>query len=128
MGRRVLRRHIWGYSVCLCPLKSSPGLYGLLEPRHEKILFCLLPRYHKLSSFYNQYQYQDFQTSVTEHTGLCRSRRRALFHGYDEKFGPWTSYPDRCRFETLQKFTSINLMSKSFSGVHMLRKTCLVSQ
>ena len=26
MGRRVLRRHIWGYSVCLCPIKGTPGL------------------------------------------------------------------------------------------------------
>ena len=29
MGRRVLRRYIWGYSVCLCPIKRTPGLYGL---------------------------------------------------------------------------------------------------
>ena len=28
MGRRVLRLHIWGYSVCLCPIKRRPGLYG----------------------------------------------------------------------------------------------------
>ena len=26
MGRRVLRRHIWGYTVCLCPTKGTPGL------------------------------------------------------------------------------------------------------
>ena len=25
----VLRRHIWGYSVCLYPIKRTPGLYGL---------------------------------------------------------------------------------------------------
>ena len=29
MGRRVLRRHIWGYSVCLCPTKGTPGLNEL---------------------------------------------------------------------------------------------------
>ena len=29
MGRRVLRRHIWGYFVCLCPIKRTPGVYGL---------------------------------------------------------------------------------------------------
>ena len=29
MGRRVLRRYIWGYSVCLCPIKRTQGLYGL---------------------------------------------------------------------------------------------------
>ena len=29
MGRRVLRHHIWGYSVCLCPIKRMPDLYGL---------------------------------------------------------------------------------------------------
>ena len=30
MGRRVLRRHIWGYTVCPCPTKGSPGLNELL--------------------------------------------------------------------------------------------------
>ena len=25
----VLRRHIWGYSVCPCPLKGTPGLNEL---------------------------------------------------------------------------------------------------
>ena len=29
MGRRVLRRHICGYAVCLCPIKGTPGLYKL---------------------------------------------------------------------------------------------------
>ena len=26
MERRVLRRHIWGYSVCLCPTNRTLGL------------------------------------------------------------------------------------------------------
>ena len=30
MGRRVLLRHIWGYSVCLCPIKGTPGLNELI--------------------------------------------------------------------------------------------------
>ena len=30
MGRHILQRHIWGYSVCLCPIKRTPGLYGLI--------------------------------------------------------------------------------------------------
>ena len=25
----VLRRHIWGYAVCLCPIKRTPGLNEL---------------------------------------------------------------------------------------------------
>ena len=29
MGRRVLRLHIWGYSVCLCPINGMPGLNEL---------------------------------------------------------------------------------------------------
>ena len=29
MGRRVLRRHIWGYIVCLCLKKGTPGLNEL---------------------------------------------------------------------------------------------------
>ena len=26
MGRRILPRHIWGYSVCLCPIKKDVRL------------------------------------------------------------------------------------------------------
>ena len=29
MGRRVLRRHIWGYSICICPIKGTPVLNEL---------------------------------------------------------------------------------------------------
>ena len=37
MGRRVLRRHIWGYSVCLCPIKGALGLNELnaLDVHHS---------------------------------------------------------------------------------------------
>ena len=45
MGRRVLRRHFWGYSVCLCPIKRTPGLYGLsafgLFVRLIALLLCV---------------------------------------------------------------------------------------
>ena len=34
MGRHVLPRHIWGYSVCLCPIKRTPGYLGF---------YCLMP-------------------------------------------------------------------------------------
>ena len=30
MRRSVLRRHIWGYSVCLCSIKGAPGLNELI--------------------------------------------------------------------------------------------------
>ena len=30
MGRRVLRGHIWDYSVCLCPIKGTPDLNELM--------------------------------------------------------------------------------------------------
>ena len=29
MGCQILRRHIWGYAVCLCPIKRMPGLNEL---------------------------------------------------------------------------------------------------
>ena len=39
---RVLRRHIWGYTVCLCPTKGTPGLSELNRPgvfvRHTIIM------------------------------------------------------------------------------------------
>ena len=31
----VLRRHIGGYSVCLCPIKRAPSLYGLKQHRNQ---------------------------------------------------------------------------------------------
>ena len=37
MGRRALRRLIWGYSVCLCPIKRTPGLYGLTKWVYRRI-------------------------------------------------------------------------------------------
>ena len=38
MGRRVLGRHIWGYSVCLCPIKGTPGLYELKSIARTAVL------------------------------------------------------------------------------------------
>ena len=43
MGRRVLRRHIWGYSVCLCPIKGTPGLTHLIVIS-TVYTFCLISR------------------------------------------------------------------------------------
>ena len=31
MGRHILRHHIWGYSVCLCPIKGTLGLNELIQ-------------------------------------------------------------------------------------------------
>ena len=33
MRRRILRRHIWGFAVCLCPTKRTQGFYCLIRPR-----------------------------------------------------------------------------------------------
>ena len=37
MGRRVLLRHIWGYSVCLCSIKGTPGLNELSNHLFHKL-------------------------------------------------------------------------------------------
>ena len=37
MRRQVFQRHIWGYSVCQCPIKRIPGLYGL---KYFSVKFC----------------------------------------------------------------------------------------
>ena len=46
-GHRVLRRHIGGYSVCLCPIKRTPGLYGLIlvpsVPETAVVVDCGFP-------------------------------------------------------------------------------------
>ena len=37
-----MKRHIWGYSVCLCPIKKTPGLYGI---EFKQILYIPKNRY-----------------------------------------------------------------------------------
>ena len=44
MGRRVLRRHILGYSVCLCPIKGKPDLNELSSACLVVCLFVCLPQ------------------------------------------------------------------------------------
>ena len=46
MGRRVLRHHIWGYSVCLCPTKGKPDLNELITE------FSKIIKNEKLSRFF----------------------------------------------------------------------------
>ena len=61
MGRRVLRRHIMGYTVCLCPTKGTPGLNELnqtviISVVHVHIVklklinkFCFSFKYHHMN-------------------------------------------------------------------------------
>ena len=42
MGRRILRRHIWGYSVCLCLMKGTPGLNELIMFRIISVAYSAL--------------------------------------------------------------------------------------
>ena len=44
MGCRVLRRHIWGYSVCLCPIKGTPGLNELKLQSQKKLKKTLMKK------------------------------------------------------------------------------------
>ena len=37
--RRILQRLIWFCTVCLCPTKRTPGLYGLSNSESNKFLF-----------------------------------------------------------------------------------------
>ena len=41
MGRRVLRRLISGYSVCLCPIKRTLGFHGLSDDKNANAQVCL---------------------------------------------------------------------------------------
>ena len=40
----VLRRHIWGYFVCLCSIKRTPGLYGLNATQLHRRIFVIYCR------------------------------------------------------------------------------------
>ena len=45
MGCRVLQRRIWGYTVCLCPIKRMQGLYNLNysnDPKFQTDLYKVL--------------------------------------------------------------------------------------
>ena len=44
MGRRVLRRYIWGYAVCLCPTKKTPGLNELKDQKENIICTMTLSK------------------------------------------------------------------------------------
>ena len=53
-GRRDLRCHIWGYAVCLCPTKRTPGLYELRITRpkgYKSIFFHAQLKEHKIFNF-----------------------------------------------------------------------------
>ena len=40
MGRRDLRRRIWGYAGCPCPIKRTLGLYGLMLRFSRLSVYC----------------------------------------------------------------------------------------
>ena len=49
LGHGILRHHIWGYSVCLCPIKKTPSLYGLSRSKMKgtqlnemELVYCCL--------------------------------------------------------------------------------------
>ena len=50
MGRLFLRRRIWGYSVCLCPKKRMPGLYGLIMFSYFAGTYYCYDRYYYLKN------------------------------------------------------------------------------
>ena len=51
MGRRVLRRHIWGFSLCLCPIKGTPGL-------NELKIFIFYLSYHRIDTYFVEFEFQ----------------------------------------------------------------------
>ena len=68
MGRRVLRRHIWGYSVCLCPIKGTPGLNELNQAAsavhiHTIALTCTSMYRMRASHIFDKLNVYQFKTT-----------------------------------------------------------------
>ena len=45
MGRHILRRHIRGYSDCICPIKRTPNLYELMSFSVSSRFHCFVKDY-----------------------------------------------------------------------------------
>ena len=92
MMRRVLRRHIWGYSVCLCPIKRTPDLYGfryvqLLILASKLIAYFLLFSSVKVASL--PIPYASFANVISQLAGFrghaCCSDCKLLVVAKDKK-------------------------------------------
>ena len=69
MGHRILRCHIWGYAVCLCPIKGTPGLNELRDSKAPAVSsggllspssFVLLKSFKAIKVFKTQAHYEAF--------------------------------------------------------------------
>ena len=81
MGRRVLRRHIWGYSVCLCPIKRTPGLnelIAMLKGKKESVMLLKMSMVAHLQ-FLAREQFV-FQLPNTWTSNVCRLLCPKSFH------------------------------------------------
>ena len=70
MGRRVLRCHIWGYSVCLCRIKRTSGLHPVMRNRKIVKLICYLNRRLRIKPFCRR----DERSKTTVINAPCREK------------------------------------------------------
>ena len=84
MGRRVLRRHFWGYIGCMCPIKRTTCLNGLIFPMTQRRLRAEIISTHldnttRYSLFmpscviFTLYHCRELGGSVLNHTSLSKS-------------------------------------------------------
>ena len=71
MGRCVLRCHIRGYSVCLCPIKGTPGLKELKRICNKHVSSTTSPRPPSNLNI----------TTVIKHQEVCTEHSYQSFRG-----------------------------------------------
>ena len=83
MGRRILRRHIWGYSGCLCPIKGTPGLNELIKQTripfsHESTqiyVVCVMRSLKVLSDCVTVFKLVNFQLKAKNYNASLKLRK-----------------------------------------------------
>ena len=129
MGRHVLRCHIWGYSVLLCPIKRKPGLFGLIVQflSSEVIVFYL----SYISAFENEYLhiYMVNQRACFNCNESVKSERHVLFHChlFDDLQYEMFSVASQVnpQFNILNNDEKIVFLFSSANMVKAVAKTCI---
>ena len=143
MGCRVRRRHIWDYSVCLCPIKGSPFLNELnsaiifgtfCSSRCAIIVLEGYPRINKLTSLNGQ-RWNDQTTIVYDSFERYSGCRYFAIIDQDEFFIPGKYRTLGEMFVSMIEFSSLHvylvpgntrLLVKVFFKYYMIPKLMFI--
>ena len=81
MGRRVLWRHMWGYVVCLCPTKGTPGLNEIIP--HQVFSFSYTSL---IMLIHRNKQQKDIYITILKKNKTKLKTRQKLITIFDRRF------------------------------------------